>query len=121
MQTIKIGSLGAMVFFDRGANIHIIDGSLAERKGLKKVLCSPTSLTVVGGSEVRSNHETFRFNLGPGDRGEYLEVVCLGMDDVTGVFGAYDLSEICQETRLVKERGIKNSLRRLVDLRYISC
>ena len=29
MQTIKIGNSESLVFFDRGANIHIIDGSLA--------------------------------------------------------------------------------------------
>ena len=29
MQTIKIGSSDVLVFFDRVANIHIIDGSLA--------------------------------------------------------------------------------------------
>ena len=97
MQTIKIGSSEALVFFDRGANIHIIDGSLAEKEGLQKVSSNPTNLTVVGGSKVRSNHGTFRFNLGPGERGEYHEVVCVGMDDVTGGFGTYDLKEICQE------------------------
>ncbi len=97
MQTIKIGSSEALVFFDRGANIHIIDGSLAEKEGLQKVSSNPTNLTVVGGSKVRSNHGTFRFNLGPGERGEYHEVVCVGMDDVTGGFGTYDLTEVCQE------------------------
>ena len=97
MQTIRIGSSEALVFFDRGANIHIIDGSLAEKEGLQKVSSNPTNLTVVGGSKVRSNHGTFRFNLGPGERGEYHEVVCVGMDDVTGGFGTYDLMEVCQE------------------------
>ena len=67
MQTIKIGSSEALVFFDRGANIHIIDGSLAEKEGLQKVSNDPTNLTVVGGSKVRSNHGAFRFNLGPGE------------------------------------------------------
>jgi len=50
---------------------------------------------VVGGNKVRSNHGTFRFNLGPGCKGEFHEVVCIGMDNVTEVFGSYDLSEIC--------------------------
>ena len=85
------------MFFDRGANIHIIDGSLAEKEGLQKVSNNPTNFTVVGGSKVRSNHRTFRFNLGPGEKGEYHKVVCVGMDDVTGGFGTYDLTEICQE------------------------
>ena len=69
MQTIKIGSVEALVFFDRGANIHFIDGSLAEKEGLQKVSSSPTSLTVVGGNKVRSNYGTFRFNLGLGGKG----------------------------------------------------
>jgi len=56
-------------------------------------------LTVVGGNKIRSNHGTFRFNLGPGDRGEFHEIVCVGMDDVTAGFGSYDLSDICQEYR----------------------
>ena len=99
MQTVKIGSTEALVFFDRGANIHIIDGSLAEKEGLQRVSNTPTSLTVVGGNKIRSNHGTFRFNLGPGDRGEFHEIVCVGMDDVTAGFGSYDLSDICQEYR----------------------
>ena len=36
MQTIKIGGSDVLVFFDRGANIHIIDGSLAEKEGCNK-------------------------------------------------------------------------------------
>ena len=84
MQTFKIGSSEALVFFDCIANIHIIDGCLAEKEGLQKVSSNPTSLTVVGGSKVRSNHGTFRFNLGPGEEEEYHEVVCVGMNDVTG-------------------------------------
>ena len=78
-------------FFYRGANIHIIDGSIAEKEGLQKVSSNPTSLTVVGGNRVRSDHETFRFNLGPGENGEFHEVVCIGMNDVTAGFGSYNL------------------------------
>ena len=82
-----------------GANIHIIDGSLVEKEGLQQVSSSPTSLTVVGGNRVRSNHGTFRFNLGSGDNGEFHEIVCIEMNDVTAGFGSYDLSEISEEYR----------------------
>ena len=99
MQTIKIGESEVLVFFDGGANIHIIDGSLAEKEGLQRVSSSPTSLTVAGGNKVRSNHGTYRFNLGPGEQGEFHEVVCVGMDDVTAGFGTYDLTEIAEEYR----------------------
>ena len=60
MQTIRIGGSEVLVFFDRGANIHIIDGSIAEKEGLQKVSSNPTSLTVVGGNRVKSDHGTFR-------------------------------------------------------------
>ena len=53
----------------------------------------------MGGNRVKSNHGTFRFNLGPGDKGEFHEVVFVGMDDVTTGFGSYDLSEINEEYR----------------------
>ena len=99
MQTIRIGGSEVLVFFGRGANIHIIDGSIAEKEGLQKVSSNPTSLTVVGGNKVKSDHGTYRFNLGPGENGEFHEVVCIGMDDVTAGFGSYDLSEITDEYR----------------------
>ena len=37
VQTVKIGSSEALIFFERGANIHIIDGPLAEEEGLLRV------------------------------------------------------------------------------------
>ena len=43
MQTIRIGDSEVLVFFDCGANIHIIDGSLAEKEGLQKVSSNPTN------------------------------------------------------------------------------
>ena len=84
-----------MIFFDHIANIHIIDGSLAERKGLQRESSTPSSLTIVEGNKVRSSHWTFRFNLGPRALGEFHEVVCVGMDDVTSGFGLYDVSDNC--------------------------
>ena len=73
-EEIKIGDSEVLVFFDRGANIHIIDGSLVEKEGLQRVSSSPTSLTVVGENSVRSNHVIFGFNLGSGDNGVKIEM-----------------------------------------------
>ena len=85
LQTIKIGGSEALVFFDRGANIHIIDGSLASEEDLQQVSSSPTSLTVVGCKKVKSQYGTYRFNLGPGEKVEFHKIVCVRMDDVTCV------------------------------------
>ena len=83
MQTVKIGGSEVLVFFDRGAEVHIIDGSLADKEGLQKVSNSPNALTVVGVDKIYSDHGTSRFNLGSGDNDEYHEIVCIGMNDVT--------------------------------------
>ena len=99
-----------LTYFDCGANIHIIDGSLAEKEGLQQVSSSPTSLTVLGGDKVNSNHGTFRLNLGPGDNEEYHEIVCIGMSDVTTGFGSYDLSEISREYREHAESEDKDDI-----------
>ena len=43
MQTIRIEESDVLVFFDRGANVHIIDRLLAEKEGLQQVSNTPTS------------------------------------------------------------------------------
>ena len=57
----------------------------------------PTSLTVVGGGNLKTEYGSYRFNFGPGAGGEYHEISCLGMDSVTSKFNKYDLSKICAE------------------------
>ena len=44
------------MFFDIGVNIYIIDGSQPAEEDLQRVSSSPTSLTVVGGKRVKSQH-----------------------------------------------------------------
>ena len=110
MQTNRIGGSEVLVFFYRGANVHIIDGFLAEKEGLQKVSNTPSTLTVVGGDKLNSDHGTFRFNLGPGDNDEYHEIVCIGMNDVTAGFGSCDLSEISREYREHAEPNEKNEV-----------
>ena len=99
MQTVRIGNSDVLVFFDTGANIHLIDGELAVREKLQQISCKPTSLSVVGGEKIKTNYGTYRFNLGPGTDDEYHEITCSGIDSVTANFGKYDIAEICKEYR----------------------
>ena len=57
----------------------------------------PTSLTVVGVGNLKTEYGSYQFNLGPGAGGEYHEISCVGMDSVTSKFNKYDLSNICTE------------------------
>ena len=56
-----------------------------------------SAIRVVGGSEIKTERGTYRFNLGPGEDKVYHEIVAIGMSSVTTEFTKYDLSEICKE------------------------
>ena len=67
LQNIKLGSSECLVFFDTGANSHLIDGNLASKEGLQLISCERTKLGLIAGGQVESEFGKFRFNLGPGE------------------------------------------------------
>ena len=97
MQKILIGDAECLVFFDSGSNAHLLDGSIAIEQGLQIMSRKPTNIAVVGGSQIRTEYGSFRFNLGPNEHGEFIEMTCIGMDNVSGEFELYDLTDICRE------------------------
>ena len=97
MQTLQIGSKKRLIFFDSGANMHLCKGDMAIDENFKLISRKPTSLTVVGGSQIRTEHGVYRFNLGPTVKDEYLEINCIGIDSITTKFKKYDLSHIRSE------------------------
>ena len=97
MQWLRIGGTNHLIFFDRGANAHLVQGKMAVAAGFEITSSRPTSLTVVGGGSLKTEYGSYRFNLGPGAGGEYHEISCIGMDSVTSKFNKYDLSNICAE------------------------
>ena len=99
MQTLKIGSSTILAFLDSGSNAHLIDESIAEREGLLKTSERPTAISVVGGGNIKSSRSSYQFNLGPGEKGQFYEMNCIGMDAVTTRFQEYNLEKINQEFR----------------------
>ena len=95
MQWLRIGGNNHLIFFDRGANAHLVQGKMAVAAGFKLTSSRPTSLIVVGEGNLKTEFGSYRFNLGPGANGEYHEISCVGMDSVTSKFNKYDLSDIC--------------------------
>ena len=93
MQILKIGSSQVLTFFDSGANVNLIDGDIAVRENLPCVNDKPSSLSVVGGNQIRTEYGQYRFSLGPTPENEFHTLSCLGMDSVTSEFSKYDLSE----------------------------
>ena len=99
MQWIKIGSSDCMVFFDRGSNVNLIDGQLAESEKLEVISQKSSTLKVVGGEDVSTEYGTYKLTLGSNKSGKYHEIVCHGMPQVTTSFNKYPLNEINQEVR----------------------
>ena len=54
MQRLRIGGTNHLIFFDRGANAHLVQGKMAVAAGFEITLSRPTSLTVVGGGNLKT-------------------------------------------------------------------
>ena len=69
MQWLRIGDTNHLIFFERGANAHLVQGKMAVAAGFVITSSCPTSLTVVGGGHLKTEYGSYRFNLGPGAGG----------------------------------------------------
>ena len=107
LQTIKIGNANVIVFFDNGANTNLITEKIAIDQGLQLISKKPSKLTVVGGGSIQSEVGKFRFNIGPTENGDFHEIKCQGMRNITSKFPRINLSTISEE--------FKNSSNNLYD------
>jgi hypothetical protein len=98
-QWIQIGSSKCLCFFDTGANIHMIDGKMAEKEGLKVISQVPTILKVVGGSDLVTDYGKYKLNLGPTPDQKFQELTCHGMSHIAGPFPRFNLKEVNSEVR----------------------
>ena len=73
MQWVRIGGTNHLIFFDRGANAHLVQGKMAVAAGFKITSSCPTSLRVVGGGNLKTTYRSYRFNLGPGAGGSTMK------------------------------------------------
>ena len=94
LQNIKLGKSECLIFFDTGANSHLIDGNLALKEGLQAISSERTKLAMIAGGQVESEFGKFRFNLGPGGNEKYHEITVVGTNEITPEFHKYDIEEI---------------------------
>ena len=69
MQWLRIGGTNHLIFFDRGANAYLVQGKMAVATGFEIISSRPTSSTVVGGGNLKTEYGSYQFNLGPGAGG----------------------------------------------------
>ena len=56
MQWLRIGGTNHLIFFDRGANAHLVQGEKAVAAGFEITSSCLTSLTVVGGGNLKTEY-----------------------------------------------------------------
>ena len=98
-QWIQVGTSKCLCFFDTGADIHMVDGEMAEKEGLEVVSKVQTTLKVVGGKELDTDYGKYKLNLGPTPEQKFQELTCYGMSMVAGPFPRYGLQDINTEVR----------------------
>ena len=96
LQLVKIGNTQCLLMFDRGANVNLIDGEVAEREDLCVLSQEPTMINVAGGSNLSSEYGKYLLTLGSHELG-FHRLTCHGMPEVTVRFPRYDLHTINQE------------------------
>jgi len=79
------------------ANTNLITEKIALDQGLQLISKKPSKLTVVGGGTIQSEIGKFRFNIGPTESGEFHEIKCQGMRNITSKFPKINLSSISDE------------------------
>ena len=97
MQLLNLRGQDVLTFFDRGANMHLIEGELAEDIDLKVVTDEPITIGVVGGGKISTNYGTYAVHLGPTEDGYFYELSAQGIEHVTDKFPNYDLEKVNKE------------------------
>ena len=59
MQWLRIGGTNHLIFFDRGANAHLVQRKMAVAAGFEITSSRPTSLTVVGGGNLKTEYGSY--------------------------------------------------------------
>ena len=77
MQWLRIRCTNHLIFFDKGANAHLVQGKMAVAAGFEITSSRPTSLTVVVGGNLKTEYGSYQFNLGPGAGGSTMRFCVL--------------------------------------------
>ena len=99
MQILNVKGKDMLVFFDRGANINLVDGELANDLDLKVMSRKTATIGGIGGTNSISNYGTYGLSLGPDEDGLYHEITAQGFQNLTSEFPKYDLKSINKEVR----------------------
>ena len=105
MQQIRIGGEEVLTFYDSGANVHLVEGSLAERVGFTVLDNKCVSIGVVGGGRVWSEYGQYACVLGPDANSQYHQIECQGLRRIASYVPEVDLRPLAEEAALTLYNG----------------
>ena len=108
-QSLCIADQPALVFYDSGATSHCVRGKFAESVGFKVI--DPTNKVVgsFGNQNIWTDYGTYKCVLGSDHAASY-ELYMQGIENITGEFPSYSLSDINEEVRRSRKLDSKERL-----------
>ena len=103
LQFIRIGDAWVLSFIDCGATGAVILGSIAKDQGLKIVDKRSQFIVGAGGHVTATGYGRYSLILGPGPDGEYYQMTCTGMHQITSAMPRYEFSDINKEVKSYDE------------------
>ena len=97
MQQLRIGGEDVLTFYDSGANVHLVEGALAERVGFNVLDNKCVSISVVGGGQVWSEYGQYACILGPDANSQYHQIECQGLERIASYVPEVDLRPLAEE------------------------
>ena len=101
-QMLKIGGEEILCFYDSGASIHCVNGSLAEKLKLKVIAAEPDFLGCIGGGSLWTSYGMYKMLLKDAD-GWHWELQMQGMKTVTGSWPLYEWNVVNKELQQKSE------------------
>ena len=101
-QWVMIGSNPLLVMYDRGSNINLICGKVAETQELQRISNQAGRIAVTGGGHVSAHFGSYKTQIRLANSGAKRELICQGIQEITGWLKKHTLQEIHQELRNIR-------------------
>ena len=92
-----VGSSPQLVIYEWGSNTNMIQGEIAETEGLEILSARAGRIKVAGGDFISTGFGSYKTALGPSRTGNFHNLKCQGIKEITGELMKHPLQEINQE------------------------
>ena len=98
-QWVMIGSNPLLVMYDRRSNINLIRDRVAKTQELQRISNQAGRIAVAGGGHVSAHFGSYKTQIRLANSGARKELICQGIQEITGRLKKHPLQEIYEELR----------------------